>query len=144
MVDAAKIAELVAFLRDYQNTLRSVGDQSLDRYMADRDSIDLGRFRLHMCLQASIDIAEHIVASEGIAVKSAQDAVSALNRLGVIPDDFVDTLSDMVGMRNRLVHGYLRIRDQQVYGVIKNYLGDFDRFIEYILAYVNRQNQLLE
>lgn len=99
---------------------------------------------ISMCLQASIDIAEHIVASEGIAVKSAQDAVSALNRLGVIPDDFVDTLSDMVGMRNRLVHGYLRIRDQQVYGVIKNYLGDFDRFIEYILAYVNRQNQLLE
>jgi len=35
----------------------------------------------------------------------------------------------MAGARNVLVHGYDKVDDALIYGVLKNHLNDFDRFI---------------
>ncbi|GAB4453300.1 MAG: hypothetical protein Kow00120_23280 [Anaerolineae bacterium] len=142
MVDVTIIGQLLETLRDYQGRLRSRPPQSLDAFLVDVDSIDLARERLRVSIEACIDIARHIVASEGISASSAQEAMEKLNTLGVVPDDFLPTLIRMVGMRNALVHTYRYIDNRQVYAVIQNDLGDFDRFVQHILAYMDRQEQL--
>ncbi len=144
MVDVTIIGQLLETLRDYQERLRTRPPQSLDAFLVDVDSIDLARERLRVSIEACIDIARHIVASEGISAGSAQEAMEKLNTLGIVPNDFLPTLIRMVGMRNALVHTYRYIDNRQIYEVIQNDLSDFDRFIQYVLAYVNRQNQLSE
>lgn len=37
-------------------------------------------------------------------------------------------IRQMIGFRNRLVHGYERIDDERFYEIISNHLRDFDRF----------------
>ena len=142
MVDVTIIGQLLETMRNYQERLRTRPSQSRDEFLADTDSIDLAHHRLRICIETCIDIAHHIVASEGVSVDSAQDAIQELNGLGIIPDDFLPTLKQMVGMRNALVHGYRYIDNSQIYDVIQNNLDDFDRFARCVLAYIDRQHQL--
>jgi uncharacterized protein YutE (UPF0331/DUF86 family) len=48
-------------------------------------------------------------------------------------------LTDMAGTRNILVHGYDKIDDGLLYGILKRHLNDFDVFLTEI-----RDNYLLE
>ena len=57
----------------------------------------------------------------------------------VIPDDFALTLRRMAGLRNRLVHLYWEVDDKQIYDDLQNHLGDFDAYVQHVLAFVQRQ-----
>ena len=144
MVDVTRIGQYVETLRDYQDRLYSLKPQALEEFLADPVSTDLARQRLQICIQTCIDIARHVVASKGVIVRDAQEVVQSLNQLKVIPDDFLPTLRKMVGMRNALVHLYMDVDNAKVYEVIQNHLDDFDRFVQYILEYIERQDQGLE
>ena len=38
----------------------------------------------------------------------------------------------MVGYRNRLTHFYFEVTPKEMYKIIQNNLGDFDKFLKYI------------
>ncbi len=44
----------------------------------------------------------------------------------------------MAGLRNRLVHLYWEIDDIQLYDYLQGELGDFDLFVQHILAFVKQ------
>ncbi len=62
-----------------------------------------------------------------------------LNENGLLPDDFTRTLRQMAGLRNRLVHLYWEVDDEQIYDDLQNHLGDFDKYADHILDFVKRQ-----
>ena len=65
--------------------------------------------------------------------------IGRLSENKVIPDDFALTLRRMAGLRNRLVHLYWEVDDKQIYDDLQNHLGDFDTYVQHILAFVQRQ-----
>jgi uncharacterized protein YutE (UPF0331/DUF86 family) len=81
-----------------------------------------------------------VISSEGYrSPDDYRDVFAVLNENNIIPDDFTLTLRQMVGFRNRLVHLYWEIDDELIYSFLQNELKDFDRFIEYILLFVQNQ-----
>ena len=56
----------------------------------------------------------------------------------VITDKAGNQLRQMAGLRNRLVHLYWEIDDEMIYEYILADLGDFDRFVHQILAFLKR------
>ena len=46
----------------------------------------------------------------------------------------------MAGYRNRLVHLYWEVTDEEMLEKIKDRLDDFDMFCKYILEYVKKQS----
>ena len=61
-----------------------------------------------------------------------------LNEENILPDDFMPTLRQMVSFRNRVVHLYWDVDDATIYDIIKNNLGDFETFVEYILNFTQK------
>lgn len=62
----------------------------------------------------------------------ARDAFSVLAQQAVITQTDLDTYLSMVGFRNRLVHGYLRVAPDRVYDIARDGLSDISRFLERI------------
>jgi uncharacterized protein YutE (UPF0331/DUF86 family) len=48
----------------------------------------------------------------------------------------------MAGTRNILVHGYDRIDDALIYGIIQKHLPDFESFIQQIRSYESLHGEL--
>lgn len=69
------------------------------------------------------------------------DAFRSLGEAGIVPVDFVASLQQMAGLRNRLVHRYWLVDDDVLYQLISAELGDFDRFKACVLAQLPEEQQ---
>jgi len=62
-----------------------------------------------------------------------------LEQKGIISIDLERQLMKMAGYRNRMVHLYFQISDEELYEIISHYLEDIRRFQKEILAYLSKQ-----
>jgi uncharacterized protein YutE (UPF0331/DUF86 family) len=127
-----KIAFIEGCVRDLEETAR------LDLFERD---IREQRFVLHtlqLALQATLDIASHIVSARRLGEPSSnRELFLLLGRDGWVTPDQVPTLQAMAGLRNILVHGYLAVDPAIIADVVENHLGDLVAFTDRLRARVD-------
>ena len=127
-------------LSTYVRHLRDIAQTERGTFLKDAAKIGGAKYYLQSSIAACLDIGNHIIASEGYRVpKDYRDIFTVLNENSLIPDDFTRTLRQMAGLRNRLVHLYWEVDDEQIYDDLQNHLGDFDKYVQHILGFVKRQ-----
>jgi uncharacterized protein YutE (UPF0331/DUF86 family) len=67
------------------------------------------------------------------------DIFEELGKLGAIPQDFVQTMLQMVKFRNRLVHLYWNVDTEQLYEILKERLSDIEKFKDSIVNYLKQE-----
>ena len=82
-------------------------------------------------------LAYHVGAKEfDVAPKDARDSFKKSSQKGIITEAEQKTYSAMVGVRNRLVHGYMELSSDRIYEILSNNLNDLDnlrkRFLDLI------------
>lgn len=93
--------------------------------------------RLQTAIEASIDLAFHIIAGEELGVvEHNKDALLLLGEKKIIPLDLARRLADATDMRNVLVHGYEKVDLDQLYRAITEDVKDLKEFAEEIDAFV--------
>lgn len=93
---------------------------------------------LRRALEAVFDVGRHILAKSG-SVELAQEyktIARGLHDKGVVSSNLCDTLTKMAGYRNRLVHLYNLISDEEIYAIINQDLQDIGLFIAQIDQYL--------
>lgn len=99
---------------------------------------------LFVSIQAAIDIANHLIAEQGLRRPSTyRESFEILSEEGIIPSELGDDLSDLAGFRNVLVHIYGRLNLEEVHGVLKNDLGsvrDFRDIVKKLLRDCNEND----
>ena len=112
--------------------LQPLKDKARAEFDGDPYLRDIVERNLEIAAQRCIDISHRIIAIEN-AVKP-RDYYEALLRLGeleVLPPEFARHLAPIAGFRNILIHEYLVIDWDQVYGNLQN-LDDIESFAAYI------------
>ncbi len=90
---------------------------------------------LLVSIQASIDIANHLVAaSSSRRPETYRESFVILCDEGLIPEDLGVRLSDLAGFRNVLVHLYCRLDLDEVYGVLQDDLLVVNRYRDLVRA----------
>ncbi len=126
MVDPASLQRRLALLRDYSRRLTALGDLSPEAYAERRFE---ARYLVQVSAQVCIDMANHIIASEGwAAARDQRDSFARLAEQRVIDRDLAQRLMALAGLRNRLVHLYDEIDDDRVRAALPAGLSDFDAF----------------
>ncbi|PLR77958.1 hypothetical protein CU633_08005 [Bacillus sp. V3-13] len=98
-----------------------------------QDSIILN---IQRSCEACIDIAMHIIATEGLGLpQSSRDAFDILHSQKIINDELSRQMKAMVGFRNIAVHDYRTIQLNILQKVIEVHLDDFTRFTKTILSF---------
>lgn len=125
--------EALANLRRYQGL-------SLKEFSKDLSYIWIVTKGLEILIQNLLDIGAHILASE---IKNDWDDYSEiiikLGQYEIIPEDFSKQIQGMAGLRNILVHEYLRVDEKKLYDYLKDRLTDFTEFMGYIQQYLDKK-----
>ncbi|MDO8592316.1 MAG: DUF86 domain-containing protein [bacterium] len=98
------------------------------------DGHKLTEYHLHRALEGVFNISAHILSriSGAQATQYAEIAIK-LGEFGIVDKDFAEnTLVKMAKYRNRLVHFYAEIKNDELYDIVKNHLEDFDTFLSAI------------
>jgi uncharacterized protein YutE (UPF0331/DUF86 family) len=78
--------------------------------LTEEDRLDLVSFHLQLAIQECIDLAIHAVADEGIPPPDeVGSAFDVLADQGILDRDLASRMRRAVGLRNRIVHGYVDI-----------------------------------
>ncbi|NJL26948.1 MAG: DUF86 domain-containing protein [Thermoanaerobaculia bacterium] len=133
-VDLEKLRQKVQYVRDTRRHLSAIRDRGRDVFLSDRILEAAATRYLHTGIEAMIDAANHIISREGLGLpKTYHEAMSLLLREGILPREMASTLERMVKFRNRAVHLYDEISPEEIWGILDNHLGDFERFLEAIV-----------
>ena len=99
-------------------------------YQSSADRKDIAERNLQLAIEACLDIGKIIISREGLSEPTDNKAIfRVLAEAGFISRRSLEIMIPMAGMRNILVHGYDKIDDALIYGVLKKRLSDFGRYL---------------
>ena len=86
-------------------------------------------------IQIVIDVACHIVSKYNLGSPSTySECIELLTKYKYIDEDLSDRVSGMVGLRNILVHEYITVDTDKLYGLLES-VKDLKEFAEKIKEY---------
>ena len=89
------------------------------------DVDDITALNLQRAVQAAIDLASHVVATEGYGLPdTAAGVFTLLAERGVLDGDLAERLRRMVGFRNVAIHEYQALDSEIVESIVQRHLGD--------------------
>jgi uncharacterized protein YutE (UPF0331/DUF86 family) len=88
---------------------------------------------LQIALQSALDIAAHIVSDDALGdPRTNREIFELLVRYNWLPQEMADSLNQMVGLRNILVHGYESVDPHLLQQIVENDLDDLLSFVSAI------------
>ena len=126
----AKVSTIQRCLRRIKE-VTGLNPQSLD----DINTQDIFILNLQRAVEASIDIATHIVASEGLGLSTTiKDNFKLLNKARIISDDILKKMESMVGFRNIAIHDYKAMDIPILKSILTMNLKDLEEFYSAIIT----------
>jgi uncharacterized protein YutE (UPF0331/DUF86 family) len=120
VVDEVRVLRLLRSVTDDLAVLRDEASANNQR-RADPLWLRGVKYTFVTAIEACVDVAQHICASEGWGPpRDNADAVRALGTHGVISRELADRLGKAVGFRNVLVHEYVDVDDRVVLARLEN------------------------
>jgi uncharacterized protein YutE (UPF0331/DUF86 family) len=116
-------------------SIRPLADFHADPYL--RDVVERN---LEVAAQCCLDICHRIITLEGAPKpRDYRDAILRMGELGVLPADLTERLAPLAGFRNILVHEYLAVDWDEVYGNLVD-LDDLGRFAALVRTWLRKRD----
>ena len=131
MTDADLVRKRLAFIETCLRELAELSDpRRIEHDVRERRFVE---HTLQIAIQATLDVASHIVASDRLGEPTTnQSLFQILERTGWVTPELASELRGMAGFRNVLVHGYVAVDPAIVRDVLERRLGDIEAFVQSI------------
>ena len=101
---------------------------------------DIVERNLEIAAQCCIDIGHHLIALEDAQKpRDYYEAILRLGEIGVLPSDFARRIAPLAGLRNILVHEYVKLNWDRVQQSLKQ-LDDLVQFAELVRRWLLRNS----
>jgi uncharacterized protein YutE (UPF0331/DUF86 family) len=131
--DQEKMARLVSHLRKSVARLRDLRNITQDRFVDDPDKVASAKYHFI----AAIDMCNHLISRNGFrAPEDYADTFQVMVEQGALEREFSEELKRMAKFRNRLVHLYWEVDDEQVYQILQSRLSDFKIFLDSLARFL--------
>jgi len=145
MVNPAKFELLLANLQRYERTLAELAELSAESFLADPNRIGNAKYHFVIAIECCVDLANHIVSSEGLRMpQSGADSFAVLAEAGIVAQPSLTDLQAMARFRNRLVHMYWEVEDALVYEYLTTKLGTLGSFASALASWAASQAEETE
>ena len=95
-------------------------------------------FGLVTAIEAVLDISQYILADKGIKIESYGKIPEKLYIAEIIDKNFSEKMQKMIGFRNRAIHNYPSLDEEQLYEILQKDADDFKRFLEIVNTYLKK------
>ncbi|MEN6467894.1 MAG: DUF86 domain-containing protein [Smithella sp.] len=141
MPDKDVILAKVASIQKCLRRIREITDLKPDT-LDDINKQDIFVLNLQRAVQSAIDLAAHIIASEGLGMPDTiKDNFVKLEQAGILNKDLSQKMQSMAGFRNIAIHDYQAINVEILKTILARHLKDLEDFYTGILEYFNFTKQ---
>ncbi len=128
-----KLDEMDSYMRE----LALIAPDSYEEYLGVEKKRACERL-LQLTIECMIDICHVLVTGLRLGLPAEEnDLFNKLTDEGIVSLDMGNTLREMKGFRNILVHEYAKVDDRLVYEAIRTRTDDFCRFTDVIRGYIS-------
>ena len=128
MVDENVIAQKLKEIYRRVARTRALCPPEPEGFAEDENALELVSFNLLLAVQASVDLATHLIADESWEPgATAREAFERLQERGVISKETVQALRKAVGLRNIVAHGYSGVDPALIHAAATTGLADLER-----------------
>jgi uncharacterized protein YutE (UPF0331/DUF86 family) len=139
------IAERSDWITEMITRLRSLPLETSEIFQTDRRNSAAAESYLRRSLEALFDLGRHILAKGfGQAVSEYKEIARVLVQRGVLSEEEGKILFTIAGYRNRMVHFYQEISNQELYEICTNDLNDVETLLSSILKWVKDHSELVD
>jgi uncharacterized protein YutE (UPF0331/DUF86 family) len=145
LLRAKVIAERTAWIKEMMHSLKSLPLESLENFQADSRNIAAAESYLRRALESLFDLGRHIL-SKGFAkaVSEYKEISRALVNEGILTEQEGGLMIRIAGYRNRMVHYYQEISNQELYEIATQDLGDIEDLLVGILKWIQNHPEKVD
>lgn len=135
MVDKEILQKKLQYIEQTLRKLKILRKETSENFLSSFQTVDAAKHNLQVTIEAIVDIANHIVARERYGLpESSVEAVELLVQNNILDAELAQRLRLMVKFRNRIVHLYQEIDDEQVHRILREDLDDIQVFMDIIVV----------
>jgi uncharacterized protein YutE (UPF0331/DUF86 family) len=140
LVDKLLIGRKLAEMDDHLRQIREISTISIAAYRKDWKTQRAAERTLQILVEVGIDIANHIIADGEMRLPTGYaDAFKVLMENKVIKPRLFKTMEKMARFRNVVVHQYDKVDPAIVISILRNNLGDFEKYKRAIITFLSLQ-----
>ena len=140
LYDQERMVKLVSELRKSVGRLQALSKIIKNEFVIDPDKIGSAKYHFIVAIEACIDICSHLISRNGYRVpEDYGDTFKVLSEVGAFEVLFSEELRNMAKFRNRLVHIYWEVDNDQLHELLQTRLKDFKRFLDSISRFLDWQ-----
>jgi uncharacterized protein YutE (UPF0331/DUF86 family) len=131
------VADKIQAIRRMLDGVRSLPLETLAAFVADPRMTAAGDSYLRRALEALLDLSRHVLAKGfGRAPAEYAEVARQLGDVGVIDEALATRLGIMARYRNRMVHFYDEITNEELHKILTSELGDIEAVTDAIRAWL--------
>jgi uncharacterized protein YutE (UPF0331/DUF86 family) len=131
-----RLQEKVDNLLEIYQGLKKLQRFTLDDLKKNIENVWSVTFGLVAGIEAILDISQYTLADKGVKIESYGQIPSKLFEAGLIDRDFSDKMQKMIGFRNRAIHNYPSLEEEQLHEMLQKDIEDFKEFLEIVRNYL--------
>jgi len=142
-LNIAMLTGRIEVIRVALSHLKELGNLKRDEFLEDYKNPASAETFIRHCLEAIFDIGRHILAKSGKVrlTHEYKDIARGLGESGVISRPLMNKLMEMAGYRNRIVHFYHEITNEELYEILQNDLKDIEQFVKEIGKFIKKYKE---
>jgi uncharacterized protein YutE (UPF0331/DUF86 family) len=139
IIRTAIVTERVAWVRKMLEGIRNLPLVSYEQFISDPRTPAAAESYLRRALEALLDIGRHVLA-KGFALAPAEykEVADELVRTAVLSEQTGTLLRQMAGYRNRLVHFYHEVSQEELHLICSGHLSEIELICEEIIAWLKK------
>ena len=107
---------------------------TLEDLKTNRDTMNMVLHAMLVSIQSAIDISNHLIAGKRLRKPvTYRETFEILHEAGLISLQLSESMSDLAGFRNVLVHIYWKLDMDEIYGILQNDMETLKEFEKTII-----------
>ena len=138
MINPVIIKERLQEIDENLKILAKLKKLSREKFTSNPEIFKLAERCLEINIQALLDICHHIIAAENLMrPRDNKHALEIIAAQKIIPCNFAKRIKPMVGLRNILVHEYIKVDPKKTYRHLQE-LDNFRTFQKHIVKFLQK------
>lgn len=125
--------------------IRDLPLESFDDFARDRHNVAAAESYLRRAIDSLVDLGRHVLAKRfAVAVSEYKAIPAALAEAGVLEKETVPLFTRICGYRNRMVHFYHAVSDEELYAICTQHAGDLEDLLSALLGWIQMHPDAVE
>lgn len=126
-----KVRKITSEILSALERLEELKQLPKESFFSDPHKIASAKYNFIVAIEGALDLCNHIIAKNALRTpEDYADTFKVLAERGAFDADFMNTLAQMARFRNRLVHIYWEVDNNELHALLQTRLKDIREFLK--------------